>query len=293
MTARQASHSLFGARLLLAATLLGLLAGSCVSSDEPEVDAKCQADSTSIYERRIAPLLSDDRPSSCNQCHLSGVDLSLFARDTPCETMACLKELDLVDLQRPEQSVVLTWIGRAEPEGLITQAVIDEEYAGFLEWIELHASCGDGLCGDVRCGTRADDFCAHEQEPDAGALAAIEDPGGCDDRALEALFQQTVYAWRGRCFPCHHDSQPFAAPDAPRYFVTGGNCDSASLATMRNIIASGYADPDDPEQSLLLLKPLAKSAGGVEHGGHDKMANTNDLAYRAFLQWLERYAACF
>ncbi|MCA9710530.1 MAG: hypothetical protein KDK70_32110, partial [Myxococcales bacterium] len=74
-----------------------------------------------LYERRIAPLLEDDRPSTCNQCHLAGVDLSLFLQDTPCATMACMVAEGLVDLDRPDDSLVLSWIERAEPSGGITE----------------------------------------------------------------------------------------------------------------------------------------------------------------------------
>jgi hypothetical protein len=58
------------------------------------------------------------------------------------------------------------------------------------------------------------------------------------------------------------------------------------------ILASGYVNVDDPPQSLLLLKPLAEAAGGVQHGGHDKFANQEDVAYRGFLAWIEHYAGC-
>ena len=35
-----------------------------------------------LFSQRIEPLLSQDRPSSCNQCHLSGIELGSFARET-------------------------------------------------------------------------------------------------------------------------------------------------------------------------------------------------------------------
>src|SRR5687768_16325048 len=77
--------------------------------DEPETDA-CTEAASELYRQRIEPILTSDEPSSCNQCHLSGVDLSLFVRDTPCETMACLIERDLVNLEAPEDSTVLSSI---------------------------------------------------------------------------------------------------------------------------------------------------------------------------------------
>ena len=87
-----------------------------------------------LYQRKIEPILRDDRPASCNQCHLPGIDLSLFVKDTPCQTMACMKQLGLVDFDEPEASSVLGWISRAMPESsLITEQVIDQEYQAMLE----------------------------------------------------------------------------------------------------------------------------------------------------------------
>ena len=51
-------------------------------------------------------------------------------------------------------------------------------------------------------------------------------------------------------------------------------------------------DSSEPSQSLLLLKPLAEGVGGVEHGGHDKFAGTDEQAYRDFMEWIQRYADC-
>lgn len=66
----------------------------------------------------------------------------------------------------------------------------------------------------------------------------------------------------------------------------------SSLATLRTIEESGYIDTDDPESSLLLLKPLAEFQGGLKHGGHDKFVKNGDAGYDAFLYFLERYGAC-
>ncbi|MEZ4452496.1 MAG: hypothetical protein R3B09_23735, partial [Nannocystaceae bacterium] len=154
-------------------------------------ESQCVADLNDLYERRIAPILASDRPKTCNTCHLSGVDLALFVQETPCRTMACLDARGLVDLAAPAESVILQWIDRADPASpLIDQAVIDEEHAAFLAWIEATVACG--LCweGDAPCG---------------GALAAgceggdpsqpFVDPGGCDSQTREGLFLSRVYAW--------------------------------------------------------------------------------------------------
>jgi hypothetical protein len=104
----------------------------------------------------------------------------------------------------------------------------------------------------------------------------------------ETLFRRRVYAWRGRCSPCHLDDTEV---DAPKWITTGA-CELGSLTTMRDVLGRGLVDLDDPAASLLLLKPLAESAGGVMHGGHDKFAGVDDPAYVDFLSWISREAEC-
>jgi hypothetical protein len=100
-----------------------------------------------------------------------------------------------------------------------------------------------------------------------------------------------VYSWRGRCYACHFADNP-DPPEGATPWIEVGGCEIASLSTMRNVIREGYIDFADPTQSLLLLKPLAESAGGVEHGGGDKFHDKEDPAYGDFLAWVDRYVRC-
>jgi hypothetical protein len=244
----------------------------------------CEGGPDALFERRIAPLLATDRPKTCNTCHLSGIDLAMFVQDSPCRTMACLEARGLVDLADPPASVVLRWIARADPDSpLIDQAVIDEEYAGFLAWIEATAACGLCWSGEAPCGEATPVRCE-----DGDEAPAYVDPGDCSPVTREALFRHRVYAWRDRCSPCHFDDTTI---DAPKWIATGP-CELGSLQTMRNVLDGGLVDLSAPAASLLLLKPLAESAGGVMHGGHDKFANQDDPAYVDFLAWIEREAEC-
>lgn len=257
--------------------------GGASSSSTGAVD--CASEPDLIFSKRIAPLLATDRPKTCNTCHLSGVDLQMFVRETPCQTMACLDSRGLVDLTDPASSVVLQWISRADPSSpLISQAVIDEEYAGFLAWIEASAACGLCYEGDAPCGEPATVTC----DGDDPLSEDFADPGDCAPVTREALFRHRVYAWRDRCYPCHFDNTEF---EAPKWIATGP-CELASLTTMRNVLERGLVDFEDPAASLLLLKPLAESAGGVVHGGHDKFADVNDPAYVDIRSWIERETAC-
>lgn len=55
-----------------------------------------------------------------------------------------------------------------------------------------------------------------------------------------------------------------------------------------NVAAFGGLDPEATavERSLVLLKPLATSAGGVAHEGEDVWADTDDPAYVCLHAWL-------
>jgi len=269
---------------------------ACEGADEPpehEALACEPAAGDELFERRIAPLLADDRPSSCNECHLRGLDLGSFAKGTPCRSMACMAEQGIVDLEHPENSLLLSWIERADPEHagseLITEAVVAEEYDAMLSWISYSARCGAEACEPIEdpCGdppTHEDCELALQPERDA----AFVDPGDCSEATLESLFDARVYTWRGRCFPCHFQDDDI---DAPKW-VAVGSCALGASRTMRQVLTRGLVDVDDPERSLLLLKPLDESVGGVEHGGHHKMASTEDPAYVDFVEWITRYAEC-
>jgi hypothetical protein len=263
--------------------------GACQSDDEKP--AICEESPGALYERRIAPLFADDQPKTCNQCHLAGVDLSKFVREDACESMACLQEDGLVNLASPEDSIILSWIGRAKPDSeLITAQVIDAERAAFLEWIEHEATCGE--CAGTRCGTPdKDEFCEVSHEP-ANDTPAEFDPGGCDNVALEQLFKDTVFSARGRCYPCHFDNIEQPIPGARAWVAQDDTCEVAAATTMRRVIDFGYVNVDEPEKSYLLLKPLDPAEGGLEHGGSAKFTKENDAGYTNFLYWLTRYAEC-
>ena len=275
--------------------LLGLSCylGCSTSPIGSEVESEpidCAESPGALFEQRVAPLLASDHPNSCSTCHASGVALTDFVRGDACEAMACLKNAGLVDLEQPHRSVLLSWIGRVEPESeLIGDQVISEERAAFLQWFRHEASCG--ACSDVECPDTQLSRCDSLKD-DENRFGAENDPGDCGQETLERLFRGTIYLNRGRCTPCHFESSKTAAADAPRFIADTGTCQVASLATMIRITDSGYINFEEPKSSLLLTKPLAETRGGVEHGGHDKFSGPSDQGYIAFLYFLERYASC-
>lgn len=286
------TFTLSTATLLGAALALGAPACGTDDADEKEraARAECEESSGELFERRIAPLLDADRPQSCNSCHLSGVDLSLFVRESACESVACLVELGLANPEDPERSLILEWIRRSHPESeLITEEVLAEEYEGFREWLVESLTCGDGACARAPCGPAPTDaFCRYDDALETETISAAP----CSDAELELLFRDQVFSQRRRCYPCHHEGQDNVPPEVPRFFSTRGNCNTASLETLRTLLQGDYFDLDEPDRSLILLKPLAESAGGVEHGGHDKFASTSEATYRSFLAFIERLSEC-
>ncbi|MFO0631750.1 MAG: hypothetical protein U0168_02765 [Nannocystaceae bacterium] len=283
-------------RTIARSFLLGLALGA-VHCDSDETPLSCtDHDATRLFDERIAPLLQSDRQSTCNQCHLSGVNLGLYSHGDACGTMACMVESGIVDLEAPDQSVVLTWILRAEPDSaVVTDEVIAAEHDAMLEWIEYNARCGAQVCPPIDNPCEAAPVQAGSCDvPPAGPSTGsrpFDDGGDCSDATIEAGFAALVYSWRGRCYPCHFDSHTGDPEDAPRW-VVDGDCDLGAAASLHEVERLGLLDRADPTQSLLLLKPLAVAAGGVEHGGHDKMDDTSDPAYQDFLKWIELWARC-
>ncbi len=262
--------------------------------DDPEPSPVCTPDAgLALYEKRIAPLLEEDRPSSCNTCHLSGVDLERYATGDPCRTMACMVEEGLVSLEEPESSTVLGWISRAEPDSaLISEKIIAEEYDGFKAWIEWSASCGAEVCGmienpcDPEVPTEEQTCHSEELSRDPSTPPEEGDPGDCSDLTIETLFRDRVYVHRYRCAPCHLEGFDAEGPD----WVRGGSCNEGSLATMRWLVRDGLVDAETPTESAVLVKPLSDADG---HGaGHPKFADTQDATYRDMLYWIERWSAC-
>ncbi len=284
--------------VLFAAPALLLFAGCAPESLQNPSDiiipTQCQTTAAlTLYERRIEPLVNGTNVSSCNQCHLSGMDLSMYVRETPCHTMGCLIENDLVDLQDPASSVVLQQILKAEPTSeLITGEVIQNEHDAFLEWIEHSADCHNTACASLKnpCGAPGP-----SGTPEPGTLTPL---GTCDEDSLIDLFDERVFQWRLRCHGCHENCDKDKAI-APCWLVYSFDKDdpggrrNAAMLTMYNLIGLGAVDTGQPLQSTMLLKPLSEKLGGIAHGGGAKMLSVADSAYQDFIVWLEHYGACY
>ncbi len=258
----------------------------------PVVYTCTQDDQRALYAKRIEPLFNGSQPSSCNQCHLSGIDLSMYAKGTPCATMACLISNEKVDLEAPADSEILAQIQQADPASpLIDDNVIEDEYGGFLEWITYSAQCHATVCGVV------EDPCADPDAPVAALPGGLTPLGACAEPSLVADFSTLVMKHKNRCHGCHSSCKPDYP--APCWLVEDYDAgdpaalEAAAIQTMYNLIGLGAIDVDAPSESLMLLKPASSSLGGVYHGGGSKFYDLADQTYQDFLQWIEAYAACY
>jgi hypothetical protein len=160
-----------------------------------------------------------------------------------------------------------------------------------LEWLDYTATCGAAACANASCGMPHPSSCEVADEPGVADVESAPTPEGCRDKDIEQLFLDSVYSSRGRCSPCHFDNWDRNDIGSPPWIKTGGSCNQASLGTLRQIERSGYIDVANPERSLLLLKPLSKEQGGVEHGGGAKF-HRGDSAFLNFTRFVKHYAEC-
>ncbi|MEM6929078.1 MAG: hypothetical protein AAF602_19220 [Myxococcota bacterium] len=272
-------------RLLLVALISCSELGSAVVDGEPtETEASppvCEPDALSdAYERYVEPFVSGAVASSCSQCHMTGIDISLYAQDTPCDTFACMVEYGVVTPDDPESSPLLAQIRMGDPRSSVFD--VQQEASAMLEWIRWNARCHESLCGTI------DGACA----TGTGATSTGRTPlGDCSEDDVLAAFWDAVIVDRGRCFVCHSDSGqqlgtfgPCETTDdcefqqicfegtcyapgpllAPHFFEGVGAALSwddpddrqLGLNTLYNVAATGLFDRDDPLSSSMLVKPL-------------------------------------
>lgn len=221
-----------------------------------------------IFTRRIVPLVQSSRASSCTECHFGGVDLRQYVLDDAAQTFAALRSAGLIDVEHPDRSKLLAFIGRKpeKPDPLLAK-VREEEYAAFRLWID-----------------------AAVHDPATLAVAAPAKPVGSSlpvevvrharhDRVLQS-FVENVWVDVERCIGCH-------SPDRNQRQVKqhGEHISWISpgdpAGTLAIVIEHDLIDVDVPEKSLLLTKPL----GLVEHVGHKKfpVGSRSDKSFRRFL----------
>lgn len=225
-----------------------------------------------IFEKRILPIFQSANASSCAECHLSGVDLKDYIRPTQQETFASLVSAGMIDVHKPDNSKILRFImRRPEQSSLVTAKVREEEFEAFRTWI-LAAVSDPTLLAEKK------------SEPIGPQLPEEVIRHARKDRVL-ASFIDNIWAEVGRCAACH-------SPDRNQKQVEehGAQVSWITLrdpqATLDYMIEAGLVDADEPEKSLLLMKPTMQ----VEHGGGQKMV-VGDRTYKQFRRFMDDYSA--
>ena len=277
-------------------------ATSVPQSDAASAPA-CEEGPGEVFETRIEPLLSRDRPASCTKCHAAGVNLSAFVTDDACGSMRCLVSQDLVDLDQPQESKLLEFIRRGFDPGEntgVTDEMVAAEYEGFLAWIEWSARCMDATCSDdvSQCPvpdtplrTTAVEEPEEPEEPHEVLPLTLENYA-CGDEPQAQAFLDWVFPSQGRCGHCHAKDGAIAGVAGAPTWIEGKRNLHGAHKTIRNAYELGMINLDDPANSRMLLKPLKQEAGGIKHGGGGKFVDRTDELYVSMLTWITMQAEC-
>ncbi|MBA3312156.1 MAG: hypothetical protein M3552_01845 [Planctomycetota bacterium] len=261
-------------RPLFAIVVLCSAGAGCHDVDgAPNATSPGSDSALSVFERRVLPIFKSPKPSSCSECHLSGVDLKDYIRPTQAETFAALVASGMVDTKETDRSKILGFIGRKpEKPSLVTEKVRKEEYEAFRAWLR-----------------------AAVREPDLLSAKSTDEPFGPkvseevirharSDRVL-ASFVENVWSEIGRCAACHSpekNAEQVKKHGEQVSWITPRDPE----ATMRHMLDAGIIDAETPEESLLLAKPTER----VKHGGGQKMV-VGDRSYKQLRRFLDDYAA--
>lgn len=241
------------------------------SSTSPERVTDKQS-ALAVFEQRILPIFQATKPSSCTECHLSGVDLKDYIRPNQSATFASLVRVGLIDIEKPDDSKILRFINRRpDKPSLISDRVRQQEHDAFQAWIraavkdpELLASTSPESIGPEI----PDEVIRHARK----------------DRVM-ASFIDNVWTEVGRCAACH-------SPDQNQKQVKehGEQVSWITLrdpqATLNHMVDAGIINSDDPLDSLLLTKPTMQ----LEHGGGQKLV-VGDRSYKQFRRFIDDYAS--
>ncbi|MBC8289725.1 MAG: hypothetical protein H8E37_05355, partial [Planctomycetes bacterium] len=236
------------------------------------------ATASTIFSRRILPILKSDESSSCTQCHFAGVELRDFILEDQAKTFASLKAAGMIDVDKPDESKILRFIGRKpEKSSSLMDKVRDQELIAFRAWIRAAVKEPELLAAtsDVEIGTTLPpEIIRHARS----------------DRVLSS-FIDNIWSEMGRCINCHSPERN--RRKIGRNGMTKEDVDAISWivprdpeATLRELVESGNIDTDSPEDSQVLTKPT----GIVKHGGGPKFF-TGSPTYRNFLTFLTDFAA--
>lgn len=253
--------------------------GTALPPEEPWLEGCTEDVLGELYTEYVEPFVSGQVPSSCSQCHMTGIDISIYAQDTACDTMACMVDMGAADLEQPADSEILAQIGMGDPASSVFD--VGTEHQAILEWIEWSSRCHKQVCGDIDSG------CSQG----TGALTTGQMPSGqCNEQELVGAFWDAFVVHQNRCISCHGnigvDQGSFFPCDtndacaegerceagrcrtdrhAPTPFIEGlgdasdwNNPEHRRLASnaMYTLLTMDLIDKEEPLDSRLLTKPL-------------------------------------
>lgn len=256
-------------RLLICAIAVSIFTPVARAADDP----------AKVFEQRILPIFNSPAPSSCVRCHLAAVDLKNYILPSAKDTFLVLRDQGLLDLEKPENSKILSLINRGADDpkaaGLITAKQQKAEYEAFAAWIKACV---------------ADPNLRNAPKPEKAPVLATKPVEvvrhARKDRVLES-FEKNIWSLRFRCMNCHTEGTPQNDKLVKEHgeFVAWFKKDGPE-ATMNYLLRSKLIDMEKPEKSLLLTKPLNE----VKHGGGIKIV-VGDQGYKAIRAWIEDLVA--
>lgn len=239
-----------------------------LSSDETAVNDSALV----VFEQRILPIFQSEKPSSCTECHLSGVELASYIKPTQEATFSSLVAAGLIDVDAPDESKILEFISR-QPDrpSLITQGVREEEHAAFRAWIRAAVKTPELMT-------------AASSQPIGPQLPVEVIRHARRDRVLSS-FIENVWTEVGRCAACHSPDRNSKQVEEHGEQVSWITLNDPR-ATLEHMLDAGIINSSEPLESLLMTKPTMQ----VEHGGGQKMV-VGDRTYKQFRQFIDDYAA--
>jgi hypothetical protein len=115
--------------------------------------------------------------------------------------------------------------------------------------------------------------------------------GQLNQTVFEATIQPILDARGCSQAGCHYRDKNTPNSGGPggsfRIFDCSGNSCTPEQLLANHDSAAGMANISNPTASKLLTKPLALSAGGVQHLGGDLFLDTVDPDYAAILGWIQ------
>ncbi len=242
---------------------------------DPSTSRESVIDSQSalaVFEQRILPIFHAKKPTSCTECHLSGVDLKDYIQPNQNKTFASLVNVGLIDVENPDDSKILQFINRRPDEpSLITDKVRQQEHYAFQAWI--------------RAAVKDPELLASKSSESIGPKFPDEVIRHARKDRVLASFIDNVWTEVGRCAACH-------SPDQNQKQVKehGEQVSWITLQdpqdTLNHMVDAGIINSDEPLESLLLTKPTMQ----VEHGGGQKLV-VGDRSYKQFRRFIDDYGS--